>query len=492
MNTKNINILLRISSITATLILLITLYLDVFISILRSNAQNDKFMTILIISLAVYFLLKNKHNLIYHPNLFDSIIGSLFMLFAYILFYAGKIAGILILSNISLFVMIIGIILIVIGRKSIKTLSIPLIIILSLFGIFEEFFRFIVYPLQLSAASVSATILNMIGIPTLQDSIYLIMPHITLAVQPGCSGINHLTALIIFSLVLSFSYNKTTFSTLILAIIAPIVGIFLNAIRIVLIAIWAIFFKGEMLHGPGDIFYITFVFVFGLITLIYIASKLPANKGTIKKSPTEEKDYKFRSYSIVLVIIILAAFNLGMNKQQVEPVKPTKDFSQFPKNIDEWSDENISGFINEFEIEKADEKLLRLYTTSANDSLELYLGYFSIQEQEKEINNYKQNTILENASAYSIKINKIQTFTINHSIYYNENVSRNLFFWYIIDDKTFYSPIKTKLYTIKNGLLHQRTNGAIAVISLKSTFDNKETEKMLKTFIPVIQSFLSN
>jgi EpsI family protein len=449
-------------------------------------------MTILIISLAVYFLFKNRHNLIYHPNLFDSIIGFLFMLFAYILFYAGKIAGILILSNTSLFVMIIGIILIVIGRKSIKTLSIPLVIILSLFGIFEEFFRFIVYPLQISAAAVSATILNMIGIPTIQDSIYLIMPHITLVVQSGCSGINHLTALIIFSLVLSFSYNKTTFSTLILAIIAPIIGIFLNAIRIVLIAIWAIFFKGEMLHGPGDIFYITFVFIFGLITLIYIASKLPNNKGTIRKSPIEETDNKFRTYSIVFVIIILAAFNLGINKWQVVPIKFNKDFSQFPKNIGEWSDENISEFINEFEIEKADEKLLRLYTTSANDSLELYLGYFSIQEQEKEINNYKQNSILENADTYSVKINESKIITINHSIYYKNNTPWNLFFWYIIDDKNFYSPIKTKIYTVKNGLIYQRTNGAIVVIALKTADKKIKSDQVLKTIIPIILSFFSN
>ncbi len=90
------------------------------------------------------------------------------------------------------------------GRRALKILAFPLLLLLFLFPVPAMVYARVTLPLQIFASASAEMALNWIGIPVLRDGNILELPHERLSVVEACSGIRSLLSLGFLSLVYAY------------------------------------------------------------------------------------------------------------------------------------------------------------------------------------------------------------------------------------------------------------------------------------------------
>src|SRR5206468_670743 len=182
------------------------------------------------------------------------------------LLVVGDLGSIAILQEISLITMIVGLVLLLLGKAFLKTFSLPIAYLCFAFSIIGELFGPLHRPFQLLTAKMAVTFLQMLGFPALAGQHYIVLPGMTLEVVKGCSGVTYLVSIIAIGLPLAYLTLRTWWSRVTLILSAVVIGIIANWARVVLIAIWA-YLGGDNLHGPFHIFQGMFVAWAGYVML---------------------------------------------------------------------------------------------------------------------------------------------------------------------------------------------------------------------------------
>ena len=89
------------------------------------------------------------------------------------------------------------------------------------------------WKLQLQASSISAKLLESLGVPVYQEGILLRFPHYSLEVKEACSGLRSIFALLTLAVIIGFLGEKKWGPRLLLVLITPVLAIAANTVRIV-------------------------------------------------------------------------------------------------------------------------------------------------------------------------------------------------------------------------------------------------------------------
>jgi exosortase A len=207
---------------------------------------------------------------------FLSFVWSLTLLASIQIGYQLLIPCMLLLSMTSLF-----------GIKNAKSFIFP-----SLYLIFAiPIWGVLTVPLQMMAVFVNTHLLGLINIPAFIDGFYVSIPAGTFEVAGGCSGVRYLmVSLSLFSLYAFDNYNRWS-NRIILVVVAIVVGIATNWIRIFIIIVAGQATNMESSLVKDHDFFGWIVFAVALIPLFIFAIKLP-NWLSDKKLITESNDVK--------------------------------------------------------------------------------------------------------------------------------------------------------------------------------------------------------
>jgi len=146
-----------------------------------------------------------------------------------------------------------------------------------------------------------------------------------------------------------------------------------------------------------------------------------------------------------------------------------------------------------YKIRGADHEFYRTYRTTSGKEIHLYIGYFELQEQGKELISYKTKDLHLNASKIEVDLDSRSSIQINKRVVPLRRTLSNeerfitlsssqvgerqgggtlLLFWYDINGRIVSNRYLAKVYTAWDALIHRKTNGA--VIMLVSEFQNAE------------------
>ncbi|MFX1589126.1 MAG: archaeosortase/exosortase family protein [Promethearchaeota archaeon] len=205
--------------------------------------------------------------------------GGIIYTLGYIVLFLSKYYNLFFIEKLSLFVSLFGLLYLLVGKAYIKILFIPLFYLVSLILLFQmqiiEFYSENLHlNLQLITTFVATFFFHLGGIPVFLKWDVITLPHITLIINEGCSGINHVAALLLLCIPLVEIGHKTLKQKLALFIIAFCLAISLNGFRVFLIGLWSYKFGADNLHGPQNIFYVPFVIIVGSILLFFISIKM--------------------------------------------------------------------------------------------------------------------------------------------------------------------------------------------------------------------------
>lgn len=239
--------LFRLLSYILLLIPFALIYWDTFSRLLKGWFSYEESHGLLILGISIYFIWKKRDllkKIIPNPSL---VYGTILLSFSCFIFIAGKLSFTNIIQDFSLVFSILGIILLVGGSAFLKNLLMPISYLIFMFPVFSELMgNFSIY-LQQTTAMIAAYLLKSIGMPVLRTAQFIELPHISLEVAQACNGINHIMALVVLSVPLAIVSHSSLFKKGLIVLIALMIGIMANGLRVALIGIWSAYKKS----GPS-------------------------------------------------------------------------------------------------------------------------------------------------------------------------------------------------------------------------------------------------
>jgi len=183
-------------------------------------------------------------------------------------------SGTLLLSGMAFVAMMMGITGFVWGLDVLKICGGPLALQVLMVPLPSYIVGQVTWHLQSMASSASGRILDLMGVPVIQDGNLLRLPNYVLEVKQACSGSNSVLSLVALAFIIGLSSSDTWWRRAFLVLAAPVLAIAANVVRIVgtgLIARqWGNLAANESLHLAWGIA----VFLLGLLGLVGINSLL--------------------------------------------------------------------------------------------------------------------------------------------------------------------------------------------------------------------------
>jgi len=165
--------------------------------------------------------------------------GLLCSLAACLIYLAGRLSSELFLQRFSLAALIAAAIWTFWGLRRLRILLFPWLLLLAAIPIPAILYNQVTVPLQLFVSSISARIVQALGITVYLDGNIIYLAHLSLGVAEACSGLRSLTALLIMALLTGHVQRSGKAARLSLMLLAVPVALGANIARIVLTAIAA-------------------------------------------------------------------------------------------------------------------------------------------------------------------------------------------------------------------------------------------------------------
>ena len=426
----------------------------------------------------------------FKPNLF---LGTFFFVLSTTLLLLSNLGSILILKDLALLMFLISIIFYLGGFYLFYHFFLILLFILIPSGVFESFITHFSIYLQLITSFLTSCFLNVIGIFHIYDGIYLHLLDITLIVEQSCNGANQIILLIIFTLIKLNRLSDSTLSLRILLVtITFLIGLVLNSLRITIISLLSAFLHDDYLHGPANILYTSTIFVIGILIIFYIIHKLSPEYNKINLKKDYIAFYQIKPFSQILIISLIIISFLLLFFFKPDPVYANQ--SEFKLNESIINYKTLDERIREksFMIKNPSLTINNLYVNNNFDSIIVYIAYTAKQTQQSEIINHNNFYLYKKSHPVQLSSGQI----INTLWYEDIHHSGRLYFWYMIDDQVYNSPILGKIATIKNGLYKFRTNGALVVVWFLAPAGEELSnieydQQFLAALLPEVQKMLN-
>jgi len=161
-------------------------------------------------------------------------IAGLFMVLAgCIIQMIASRSGTLLLSGLALSVTLIGCAGFLWGRKYAHSASAPLAMLILMAPAPSYLANGITWRMQVLASTISSVILRFLGVPVYHDGNLLVLSSYVLEVKEACSGSRSFLAILVLALVLALRVKRKWYGRVLLLIIAPVLSVVANLIRIV-------------------------------------------------------------------------------------------------------------------------------------------------------------------------------------------------------------------------------------------------------------------
>jgi len=208
---------------------------------------------------------ENLRRLPIRPSL---IAGGSIVFAAATMLVIGRLTALIDIQEISLIVMLMGLVGLCLGLAWLRQLLLPLGYLLLMLPVWEVLTDRLHHPSQLFSAAIASRLLSMIGVPVYHDGVFLGLPNITLEVASACSGINFLIAVIAMGIPQAYLYLKGWLPRAVTIGLAMAIALLSNGLRVAIIGVLSYYQLSESVHGPGHILQGLFVSSFGFIALI--------------------------------------------------------------------------------------------------------------------------------------------------------------------------------------------------------------------------------
>lgn len=437
--------------------------------------------------------------------------GTLVVISGCFVLVAGKLTATLLLQGISFVISLFGLVWLVFGNNYARRLWVPVGYLIFMFYLFEEVLGNFSLYFQQAAAWIAARLLSLGGMPVALEGHLIELPHISLEVAKVCNGINHMLALVAIAIPFAYVSTLPRVSKIAVVLAAAAVGVLANGLRVAMIGIWSKYNPDGPLHGPFDIFYVSFILIFGLLlfSLVKLATIKFGRRQPARFAPQPPSRSKTahapRRTILKAALIGMAIFGgTGVYLFWQNPRAVPLDYrlADFPMQIGPWQGSVVSESDWPIKHLSADNELKRLYRNPATGAvIGLYVGYFQDQHQDKELISdrlswlhIREKRLTVQLDGEAIIVARGQPRGLADQTY--EGDKRLFYFWYMVDGKPYIDRYAVKLKLLFENMLQNRSNAALVLVSVEkdsttSMSSSQAPIHFISLVYPLIQNTLS-
>jgi exosortase D (VPLPA-CTERM-specific) len=388
--------------------------------------------------------------------------------------------------------MLAGIIIYFFGANLLKLLVVPFLLLLFAIPIPQIIFNKIAFPLQIWASQLAIFGIRVFGVPSVREGNVIELLPIgamevsRLEVVEACSGIRSLMTLVTLALVLwYFTKDNKKFDwirALILMFSAIPIAILTNSARVTSTAILTYNYGKQTAATWHDVSgWLVYLVALILLWLVnFIIKKFQSQESRVKSQMETSKlstlnsqlsTLDSRLLSVVLTIILSAFFiNWFETRGEVQVVR--KPLKELPFTLGDWKQKGGDiRFSEQTEsVLRTSDYVMREYSLPDGRYANLYVGYYQSQRTGATYHS-PQNCLpgsgweMKQPELVEIK-NGEKSFMANRYIIQNGNYRHVLVYWYQGRGRTNASEYNDKIYTVLDGIMRNRSDGAMVRIMI--------------------------
>ncbi len=419
--------------------------------------------------------------------------GFVVVLVGIALYMIGQLSTLFFVQHISLWIVMIGLALSILGIAGTKIIAFPLGLLLTVIPLPNFLFQGLTTNLRLISSTLGVGCLQLAGITAYQDGNVIDLGPIQLQVVEACSGLRFLFPLMTLALLCAYFLRAQMWKRVFLFLSSIPISIFLNGFRIGVIGILVEIFGRGAADGFIHLFEGWVVFLFGLAILVSemwilthirpldghgesslsfqlspVASK--ANDSNPDHVPARSFPWTFAT-SLVIILVLGSVSNHLEAREERIPARQT--FLDFPLTLGSW--QGTAGTLEQMYIDilRFDDYFFANYHKSQDlkSAINLYVAYYQSQRAGQSIHSPKScipggGWLIDSAKTISIPISDSnQPLMVNEVLIKKDEAQQLVFYWFQQRGRNMTNEYLVKWYLLWDAITQQRTDGALVRVT---------------------------
>lgn len=441
------------------------------------------------------FLVWQRCHRLAEMNFSSSWWGTMVMLPALLLYVAGNLATLYVISHLSLWLMIVGLVLSFLGAKVLRELSFPLAYLLTVIPLPIFLYNSLSGRLQLWSSALSVGVLQSIGVTAFREGNVIDLGPVQLQVAEACSGIRYLFPLTALALLCAYFFRDRMWKRVVLVLSALPISVLVNGVRIGIVGVLVEWYGPQAAEGFLHLFegWVLFLITLGLLFVemwslsrvhplpssggflahfqIYDDQKAawPATPSPKPRSTAPTAEFMVPAYvGSVSLLAFAAFFAWSVGDRQERP--PTRvEFVDFAMRIGSWRGNALPVEPQLISTLRFDDYLLADYAGTGNESITLYMAYY--RSQRKGQSAHSPSSCMP-GGGWEITSHRILTLPIdggsipiNRVLIQKDRERQLVLYWFKQRDRHLASEYLVKWYLLWDALTKQRSDGALIRLS---------------------------
>ena len=333
------------------------------------------------------------------------------------------------------------------------------------------------WPFQLYSATVGVGLLRLLNVPVVREGVFIQLPNVTLEVAELCSGVNHLVAVLCVGIPAANLFVRSWRTRAFILASAVTIALLSNALRVATVALFAYNdWRGPDgdIHGPHSVFRSLLISLIGFVVLFWLITRLADTSPWAHHGARRVGGRTLLGGTATIVsLFMLVGCALLLRWHTVTPVAfPVAQRLAFPVEIEGWQFAREGSLFPSLDAVGFDAALARRYVAADGSQADVLLGYFSRQQQARELAGYNMTVFLRRERVSP-------TSAANGTAYST--------FWYVVDGRVVTSPYEVKLRMAWNALFRRRTNGGIVVVRERAQGTGESRRTSLEDFTRAVR-----
>lgn len=440
-----------------------------------------------------------------------------------LLYVVGELSTLYIVLHVSLWVVLVGLAMTLIGPRGTKVIAFPLGYLLTAIPLPTFFYATLASQLQLWSSSLGVGCLQLVGVMAYREGNVIDLGPVQLQVVEACSGIRYLLPLLSLALLCAYCFKDRLWKRVVLVLSAIPISIVINGFRIGMIGV-LVELQGK---GAAEGFYHLFegwvIFMVSLGLLVLEMAWLE-RLGTQERGKSLGEHLRWRNQeaepvrgggasvqpqrlffpgpaylcSVALFAPCALLGTLLMDREETPPSRPA--FVDFPMQINGWHGQPFPLEQQYIEALRFDDYVLADYRSVTNHQVNFYAAYY--QSQRKGQSAHSPQSCLpgggwEIASLTQTELRApeptLQPLRANRAIIQKGDQKQIVLYWFKQRDRNLTSEYLVKWYLLWDAFVRQRTDGALVrLAALVGPGESESTvDQRLQEFATAVEGELT-
>ncbi|MGD2117297.1 MAG: exosortase A [Chromatiales bacterium] len=449
----------------------------------------------IILPLSLWLLWQDRHEIYSAPPKID-VRAYVFLLGAVVLWMLAEFVGVQIAAQFAVVLVVITAVWLLLGWQVGKKIFFPMVFLLFMVPAGD----FLVPQMMEFTASFTVAMLRLSGIPVFREGLFFTIPSGNWSVVEACSGVRYIIASVTLGVLFAFLNYRSLVKQITFIIVSFLVPILANGLRAYMIVMIGHLSGMELATGVDHLVY-GWVF-FGIVMLILFSigaiwrDDMSAQDGA--KSFAGYTPQGLRSMGKAFVVIAVTVFlpflyvnaSLPASLQQIEHFK----INNPAKGWDSCEFGNDWLWRPRF-VETSAQLAERYCTSTGNESIGQFVGYYTYQTQGAEAVNrrnslapyYYEDNIREKVQLRDPKpvIINSEKVIVDAAVVSRQGHKYRAWLWYRIGRMETSDQVKAKIYEAYSKLVENRGDAMILVMAtpIQSTAEIEAADARLQQYV---------